>query len=41
MAPCDAQHLGALTDPSPAPANDLEPDESPGDYPDTSDPRGV
>jgi len=36
MAHCDAQHIGAMTDPS-SPANDLEPDESRGDHADTSD----
>ena len=37
MAHCDAQHLGSMPDPSSAPANDLEPDESRGDHPDMSE----
>jgi hypothetical protein len=41
MAHCDAQHVGSMPDPSPAPANDLEPDESRGEHPDTSDPASV
>ena len=47
MAHCDAQHIGSLPGPSAmpdassAPANDLEPDESRGDDPETSDPANA
>src|SRR6185436_5747605 len=33
MAHCDAQHLGSLAEPSPAPANDLQPHETSAEQP--------
>jgi 5-methylcytosine-specific restriction endonuclease McrA len=38
MAHCDAQHIGSMPDPSPTPANDLEPDESRDEHEGTPDP---
>jgi hypothetical protein len=38
MAHCDAQHIGPVAGPSPAPANDLEPDDHQDGHDTTSDP---
>jgi hypothetical protein len=41
MAHCDAQHIGSVADPSPAPANDLEPDDRGDEHDTTSDPAAL